>query len=48
MAPLVILIVYLALIVVFFAVKRNRGTVVDTASNAGDEVEAIDFYWRPG
>lgn len=48
MTWLVVLILYAAFIVVFFAVKLNRDKIVPTSRDAGDEIEAIDFYWRPG
>lgn len=48
MAWLVPLILYVVVIVVFFAVKLNHGKVVESAAPAHEEIEAIDFYWRPG
>ncbi len=53
MSFFVFALIYVAAVVVFFAVKLNHGNVVETAQTSSDdrvaeEIEAIDFYWRPG
>jgi len=48
MGFLIIALIYAAFIVAFFVVKLNRSTVVQSSRDVHGEVEAIDFYWRPG
>ena len=44
----VLILVYAAFIAVFFAVKLNRDRVVESVRPVENQIEAIDFYWRPG
>lgn len=44
----VLLVIYAAFILVFFAVKLNRDRVVESVRPVEGAIEAIDFYWRPG
>ncbi len=41
-------VLYVALTAIFFAVKLNRGKIVESSRPKAGDITAIDFYWRPG